>query len=297
MTGPAHDLDDVVRLIAAEQGRPERRSTYVGVDPVGIRAELDALRPPWAETLRVVTGPDGALRGAVVVEWDETLGRSWILGPWVAGDAAAWDDLAPGLLDAAIEQLPGAVTRHEVCTDVSNELLAELVAERGWKPTEVNHALVIDEATVAAWPDDDPSLPIRDARPADADAIRPLHDAEFPGTYASADQLLTGQADGSRVVLVVPAPQGDDGPLGYAAGRVQADGEGFIDFVAVRPDVRGGGVGVRLVTALTRELLAAARSGRVSLTVQVRREEARHLYERLGFRLDESFVAYRSWTD
>jgi len=298
MTRPAHDLHDVVRFIAAEQGRPERRCTYVGVDPTGIRAELDALQPPWAETLRVVTGPDGTLRGAVVAEWDESLGRSWILGPWVAGDAAAWDEVAPALLDAALAQLPASVTRHEVCSDVSNELLAELAGDRGWKPTEVNHALVIDEATVAGWPDDDLTLPIRDARPEDLPAIRPLHEAEFPGTYATAEQLLAGQAEGSRVVLVVPSPE-DDGaePRGYAAGRVQADGEGFIDFVAVPPDVRGGGVGARLVTALTRELLAASSSGRVSLTVQGHRREARNLYERLGFRLDESFVAYRSWSE
>lgn len=299
MTGPAHDLDDVVRLIAAEQGRPERRCTYVGVDRAGIRAELDALHPAWTETLRVVTAPDGTLRGAVVVEWDESLGRSWILGPWVAGDAAAWDEVAPALLDAALAQLPPAVTRHEVCTDVSNELLAELATDRGWKPTGVTHALVVDEAAVAGWPDDDVTLPIRDARPEDVPAIRPLHDLEFPGTYASAEQLLAGQADGSRVVLVVPAGDGDEeaGPLGYAAGRVQADGEGFIDFVAVRPDVRGGGVGARLITALTRQLLAASSSGRVSLTVPDHRQEARALYERIGFRLDESFVAYRSWTE
>jgi len=51
-----------------------------------------------------------------------------------------------------------------------------------------------------------------------------------------------------------------------------------------------------LVTALTRELLAASTTGRVNLTVQDHREGARHLYDRLGFRLDESFVAYRSPT-
>lgn len=297
MAAPAHDLDDVLALIAAEQARPERRCTYVGTEVAGIRAELDALHPPWTETLRVVTDDDGRVRGAVVVEWDESLGRSWILGPWVEGDAAAWDEVAAGLLDAAIAQVPGGVSRHEVCSDVSNELLGELAAERGWHRSEVNHALVADAATVAAWPpDDDPTLPLRDAVADDLPAIRPLHDAEFPDTYATAEQLVAGAADGSRVVLVVPAPDGDERRLlGYAAGRVQPDGEGFIDFVAVRDDARGAGVGVRLVTALTRELLAAGTTGRAALTVQERRTAARRLYERLGFRLDESFVAYRSW--
>lgn len=290
----APDLDAVVALIATEQARPERRCTYVGATPEGIRAELDDLTPPWSDTLRVVTDDDGALRGAVVVEWDEELGRSWVLGPWVPGDAAAWDELAPALLDAALTQVPGAITRHEVCSDVSNELLAELAAERGWSASEVNHALVADERVVAAWPDDPPTIPIRDAAAGDLPGIEPLHDAEFPGTYATAAQLLAGREDGSRVVLVVPAPERAGGIAGYGAGRVQPDGEGFIDFVVAHPEARGAGVGTRLVTALTRELLAASTTGRVSLTVQERRTEARRLYEHLGFRLDESFVAYSS---
>jgi GNAT superfamily N-acetyltransferase len=283
MSGPPTDLDDVLDLVTAEQARPERRCTYVGVEREGIRAELEALRPTWTDTLRVVRGDDGELRGAVVAEWDETLGRSWILGPWVPGDAAAWDEVAPGLLDAAISQLPGSVTRHEVCSDVSNELLAELAAERGWVPTEVNHALVADAETVAGWPDDDATVPIRDAVAGDVAAIAALHDLEFPDTYATAEQLVAGAADGSRVVLVVPDVDvdggaggagggggGGQGLLGYAAGRVKPDGEGFVDFVAVRPEARGRGVGVRLVTALTRSLVAASCAGRVSRTVQDR---------------------------
>ena len=201
--------------------------------------------------------------------------------------------IAPGLLDAALSQLPITVTRHEVCSDVSNELLAELAAEIGWVPSEVNHAFTVDEATVAAWPDDPATIPIRDAHDADLEAIRPLHDTEFPGTYASVEQLLAGRADGSRVVLVVPAASGQ-GLAGYAAGQVHPDGEGFIDFVVVHPDARRTGVGRRLVTALSRELLAASSSGTVNLTVQHHRAQARELYEALGFRLDESFVAYSS---
>lgn len=286
------DLDGALALIATEQARPERRCTYVGVEPEGIRAELDALRPPWADTLRVVTDGDRVV-GASVVEWDEELGRCWILGPWVAGDAAAWDDAAPALLDAALAQLPASVRRREVCGEVANELLADLVIERGWAPTEVNHALEIDEATVAAWPDDLPTIPIRDAVPDDLAAIAELHDAEFPATYATAAQLVGGEHD--RIVLVVPAGPEEPHPIaGYAAGNVHADGEGFIDFVVVHPDARGGGVGRRLVTALTRELLAASTTATVALTVQDHRGPARSLYEQLGFRTGSSFVAYRS---
>jgi ribosomal protein S18 acetylase RimI-like enzyme len=284
------ELDEVVAFIAAQQARLDRRCTYVGLEADGIRAELDALTPAWAETVRTVADREGGLRGVVVVEWDEALGRSWILGPWVSDDDTAWRATAPVLLDAALDQLPDDITRHEVCGDVSHGLLAELAAGRGWHRSEVNHALVADRATIEAWPDRPAGDDLRPATANDLEFIRPLHDAEFPDTYASADQLLAADGEDDWVVLV------DEARTGYAAGKVQPDGEGYIDFVAVHPDARGRGIGRRLVVALGQDLLAACRSGRVNLTVAERRTDARALYERLGFRTDESFVAHRSWT-
>lgn len=184
--------------------------------------------------------------------------------------------------------------QHELSGDVANASLADLAAGRGWSPTEASHALVADAAVVAAWPDDEPISGLRPAESGDARLLAPLHDAEFPQTYASADGLVEGAIGGEGIVLVVPAVDG--GIAGYAAGQVHDDGEGFIDFVAVDPAARGTGLGRRLVTALTRHLLARSPLGRVCLLVQDHRRPARALYERLGFRPDGSFVAYRDWS-
>ena len=286
---PGAGPDEVVAFIATQQARRDRRCTYLGLEPSGIRAELDALTPDWSETLRTVEADDGGLAGVVVVEWDDELGRSWIHGPWVAGDDDGWRRSAPALLDAALAQVPEGAARHEVCGDVSHVLLAELASARGWHRSEVNHALVADRATIDGWPDGPAGAAVRAATPADLDAIRLLHDAEFPDTYASAGQLVAAGEDDPWAVLV------DDGQAGYAAGKVQPDGEGYIDFVAVHPDARGTGIGRRLVVELSRQLLVASRTGRVNLTVAERRTDARALYERLGFRTDEAFVAHRSW--
>ena len=87
----------------------------------------------------------------------------------------------------------------------------------------------------------------------------------------------------------------DDGRFaGYAAGRVQPDGIGYIDFVAVEPSVRGAGAGRRLVTGLAQRLLPDAPKAEVHLTVQEHRAPARALYDALGFRMDLGFVGYRS---
>lgn len=322
MTPSESELDEVVRFVADQQAQADRRIAYVGTGPDGIRAELDGLAPSWASTLRLRRdgGGDpgdsgdpgdrgdpggGAVTAAVVVEWDEALGRSWIVGPWVGtDDDGAWAQVAGELLDEALALVPAGVTRHELAGDAAHRRLAAVAAARGWHAGEINHLLVADAAVVAAWPDDEgPGL--RGPTAADVAAIAALHDAEFPDTYASAAQLVAGGLDGTRVVLVAEAdadadtghdgPGGGPGIAGYAAGEVHDDGEGFVDFLAVDPAARGTGVGWRLVVAVTRRLLDRSPRGRVGLTVQDHRAPARALYGRLGFRSGGSLVGYRSW--
>ena len=289
------ELGAVVAFIAAQQARPDRRITYVGTDATGITAELGGLEPDWATTVRIVRA-DGDIAGAVVVEWDDELGRSWILGPWVAGDGDAWAATADELVDAALVQLPPEVTRHEMSGDVANHRLASLAAGRGWAATEPIHILVLDAGTVTTWPGaaDDRGAALRSPVDADLPAIAALHDVEFPDTFASARQLLDGARDGSRVVLVADGGRGE--VVGYVAGEVHEDGEGFIDFVAVGPAGRGKGVGRQLVMAATRLLLDRSPLGQVGLTVQDHRLPARRLYGQLGFRSEGTVLAYRSWT-
>jgi GNAT superfamily N-acetyltransferase len=291
------ELDEIVTFIAAQQARPERRITYLGDEAAGIAAELEGLAPPWATTARVVR--DGArITGVVVAEWDEELGRAWIVGPWAAdGDsdgatdgAEAWRASADALVDAALAQLPATVTRPEMAGEAVHERLAALAAARGWTASEVNHILVADAATVAAWPPA-PQAGLREATAGDVAAIAVFHDVEFPDTYASAAKLVEGQLDGSRVVLV--ADGGGHGVAGYAAGEVHDDGEGFVDYLVVDPAARRTGVGRQLVMAVTRRLLERSSLGRVALTVQDHRAPARALYGRLGFRSEGSIVAYR----
>lgn len=289
------ELGDAVAFIAAQQAHADHRISYVGDDPTGIVAELAGLEPSWLTTARVLR--DGThIVGVVIAEWDDDLGRAWILGPWVAGDGEGWMTGAATLLEAALAQPPPTVTRYEMSGDVANRRLAALATARGWTPTEPHHLLVADAAVVSAWPAGGGRLAasVRAAGPDDVGAIAALHDVEFPDSYASAAQLVDGQVDGSRIVLV--AADGGGGVLGYAAGEVHNDGEGFIDFVAVDPGARGAGIGRDLVMTMARRLIDRSGLGRVCLTVQDHRTPARTLYERLGFRSEGSLVAYRSWT-
>jgi ribosomal protein S18 acetylase RimI-like enzyme len=282
-----HEVEEALDLIAAEQAHPDRGTTMLGETRDGVAAELGDVEPSWTASLRVARD-EGRLVGAVVGDWDTELGRAWILGPWVVGGDDEWNRWARPLVESVLEQLPDNVGDWELAADVSHVRMAQLGAELGLTPSEISHVYSVTAATVETWPP--PAGEVRPGTRADLEAIRPLHDREFPASYATVEHLLPEPPDGKYDVMVAT-----DGPtfLGYAAGRVQADGEGYLDFIAVSDAARGRGTGRDLMTAICRPVVAAATTGQLHLTVQDKRAPARRMYESLGFQRSLSIVGYR----
>lgn len=287
----AAELASLVTLIVGEQRRPDRMIPALGEEPEGVRAELDALDPPWVETARVVRDDLGGIVGAVLVELDAEIGQAWVMGPWVAGGDEAWARWAGPLVEAALAQVPASFTGRTMSGHTDNIRMAKLAGTLGWPPGPVNHVLMADRSVIDRWPQDPAAGELRPGRAADLALVEALHEAEFAGTYATAEQLLRGGDDEGAPFVLVADPAGA-GVVGYAAGRVHPDGEGFIDFVAVSPSWRGTGLGRRLVVALARQLIELAPKDQVCLTVRDERIAARALYAQLGFVPLLSIVGY-----
>lgn len=286
----AGELDALVDFITSRQSDPATATCYIGTERDDLLAELEDLGDAWPASALVVTDADGVIVGATVTDADAELGRSWINGPWVAD--GRWDELARPLLEAAVAACPDAVTKHEFSGDVAHTDMAALAADLGWTASLPNHVFVAKADAAASWPADDRR--VRVSRSDDVAAIEPLHDAEFPDTYATARQLVEeGGAGGERITLVVAD---DSRFLGYASGRVQADGAGYLDFIAVAAEARGTGAGLGLLVTVCRAIMAAAPQRNVNLTVQAisQRDAATALYRRLGFELETTIVGYSS---
>jgi ribosomal protein S18 acetylase RimI-like enzyme len=283
---PADALDEVLDLVAGQQADPSRGTTMLGDERDGIAAELGDLEPPWGSTIRVVR-EEGRAVAASLVEWDEENARAWVFGPWVVGGDDDWARWARALVEVALAQLPAGIERVELAGEVANVRMAALAEELGWTASEVNHVYAASATAAAGW--HDPVTTIRSATAADRETIRAVHDQEFPATYATMERLLPDEPDGKFHVLIA-----EDGPrfLGYAAGRVQPDGDGYLDYLAVPDAARGHGAGRDLLVAIGRYLVDVAPHHDVNLTVQDHRTPARRLYESLGFELQLSIVGY-----
>lgn len=278
-TASPEDHDAALRLILELQHGAATACAYLGRDEAGIREDLENLDQDWRETLRVSRGADGRVDGAALIEWDTKLDRSWVHGPWTR--EGRWEQQAPGLLGSVIAQAP--VDCHEMYAAVENVQMAWLAERCGWSAGEANF-----EYTASL--DDDPSAlrtahdAVRAARPEDLPRLAELHEAEFPGTYASASGLL--EQGGSYSTFVHP----EGGCVrGYLSGQMQGTDTLYVDFLAVAPEARRRGVARGLLDAAAQRMGART----ITLTVDEHRPDAQRVYEALDFSRTAATRPYR----
>lgn len=269
-------IDAALRLAIAAQQSPRTACAYLGTEADDIREDLENLDQPWPQTLRVLTDHDGAVSAACAIEWDDESRRAWLQGPWATGAVTAVD--LARLVNACATLSP--VDKVEMYADRANTALADTAAELGWRTGETNHEYALTVPLTAGAC----TATIRPATCDDLEAVRALHEAEFPGTYATARQLLAG---GEYTTLLA---EGSTGLLGYAAGQPQGE-RLYLDFVAVAPSARRRGVARALLSALQERV----GPGGITLTVDGSKHEALAFYGALGFAAGAVTLPYRSW--
>lgn len=264
---------EALAFIAAQQEHPTTATAYVGTLNEDLVADLDALDQPWMHTLRVVEDLAGSITGAALVEWDPEVGIAWIYGPWTT--PRTWDRDAAALLAAVVEQSP--VGRHQMYGDVENTRMEQLAQRLGWSAQDTDIVFTAPRETQAS-----PDQQVRPAALADLPTLTALHEATFPGTYATARQLL--DADSVYTTLVLAD---EDGLIGYVAGQPSGDAA-YLDFVAVDPARRRSKAATRLVGALANTLPG----GTMTLTCSGTQAAAVGLYEALGWQRGNVNRAY-----
>jgi dTDP-4-amino-4,6-dideoxy-D-galactose acyltransferase len=83
-------------------------------------------------------------------------------------------------------------------------------------------------------------------------------------------------------------------PIGFITCHVKGDGRGQIGLVGVAPAARGAGVGRALVEDAVRWFTERG-STAVSVVTQARNLGAMRLYERCGFKVQQSHLWYHRW--
>jgi ribosomal protein S18 acetylase RimI-like enzyme len=269
------DLEAVARLVAVQQGRPERHVGYLDTDAAAIAEGLSSLEPDGlAGTLLAVD--DGEVVGVLGTDRDDRPLRVWWHGPFVA-DGADFDAVADRLYASARDRLPEDLTEEELAPDDRNVELARFAERHGFRPEAASAVLTRDLDPPIAAPVPTGTV-IRAWTAADRPAVAALHDQLFAEAHSPGDRL----DEGARGRFVQVAADASGEVIGYAVAEPQADGDGYLDFLGVDPSREGAGVGAALIAAVA-EALRDLGCDRVHLTVRATKTRARRLYVHLGF--------------
>jgi ribosomal protein S18 acetylase RimI-like enzyme len=265
---------EMARLIAQQNQTPELQCLHSGEGEESILQTM----LKWdkvSEICFAVAVQDGRLVGVHGAEFDEELARGWLWGPFVlTGD---WSAVAAALLAKLLDLLPPAVRRLDFFVDERNQRALRFYLGQGFSSIRTSHVYVARGPAVLLTPPE-PCQPLVEGQ---ADAFRALHDSIFPKTYYTGQDIL-GQLDGDHQVFV--CGKGED-LWGYIYAIVDEGGEGYVEFLGVRADMRGRGLGQRLLLTALDWLFAAKNVAQVGLTVSDDQVHARSLYEKAGFRI------------
>lgn len=286
------ELAAIARLIAHENGRPERQCLHLGDVPEEILAEMRAEIPAPESQIVVAVRRSGSARtgtcdvvGVLGGDLDPTSATAWLWGPYVSTDEPdRWARTAGALLDRLCDVLPVRPTRLHAYFNVESACADAFLESRGFADLGLAHVYV------ARHPGDRQGgdRPARDTPcvdlPEDATAsFAALHREAFPDTWCTAKEMLEKRDEGDRLLVTL---DGAGKVTGYVhAGLGDGGVEGYVHYLAVRPDARHRGLGGALLDAAMDWLFTVHDVRQVGLNVRDGLDDARSLYERVGFRL------------
>jgi ribosomal protein S18 acetylase RimI-like enzyme len=244
-------------------------------DPVAVAEEIKDL---YAKNeLRFMVGElDGEIIGFMGCEFDEGVGRGWTRGPFLT--RGLWESLPASLFQRLLAALPAGIRRLDSFLNEKHRQGNRFYIENGFKHKTLVH---VYQADASNWSDGGLEYcPEIDETHA-LDFIT-LHDAIFPNTFINGQGILEQLDDDHKLFIHT---SGTD-LVGYIYLSVDKyGGEGYIEFIAVQPELRGKGIGYTLLQCALNWCFSKRELSHVGLTVSEELTNAQSLYEKVGFRL------------
>ena len=232
----------------------------------------------------VLAEEDNQLIGVFGSEFDQQLGRGWLWGPF--NPARKGPSFMAEMLAELLKIIPTAITQIDSFLNQANTAGLQFYQQQGFEIIDTAHVYV------ALPPKTAPDIP----KPCSifsslqTGSLISLHEETFPQAYETGQSMID-KIDSEHQIFVCANSKMVQGYI-YATVDSSA-GEGYIDFLAVQPQMRGQGTGKSLLLTASNWLFAKKQMPEVGLTVRDKLANARALYEDVGFQLKYSGVATR----
>ncbi len=282
-----HPLDQIADFVAALNQQPAHHICYFGSTAAEIAAQIQQFAPPPEDDF-FIAEVDGITVGILGMDADENAGRVWLYGPIVIH--TEWDTCADLLYSAVLARLDTHIQTQEICIDVRNQRVSNFALRHGFESHDAGNISVLSLYREHYQPTGESLLhPIHASQ---THSFVNLHDALFPGTYYPGRVLLERQHEHARLFVI--NADGNSSMAGYVYAQVNpATGEGYIDYIGVKPTMQNKGYGTALISGILEWIFSFEFVKLVSLTVPTVSTHAMYLYQRTGFTVDRTITAYR----
>ncbi len=273
------DFTSVAELIVSQNQNPETHCIHSDMgDQIDAHEREIANLDQIGEIVFVIASHEAKLMGAMGCEFDRELGWGWLRGPFVTLSDPDWKIVAQSLFRSLKDALPVEIQRFNTFLDIANVRGNEFYQELGFEQRSLTHVYNI---TVPQSPFE-PGRNCEHLTPEWQNDFVALHQTIFPKTYATGQQMIEKIGEKQQVFVSI-----QDGLLmGYINVLIaEESGFGSVEFVGVREEARGKGVGRQLLQSALHWLFDEKGVAEATLVVSDALTNARSLYESVGFKL------------
>ncbi len=280
-----HNFQAIAQFIAQTNQHPESQCIHSGEGADSIykqMLEYDDIN----EICFVIAYQDEQLIGAFGSEYDESLGRSWLWGPFDPENRGP--DFIESMFGELLKVLPPSIKQLDTFLNQANQKGHQFYLQQAFQMTDMAH-VYIAQRPLALLSVSNPCSHFTDNQTA---SLITLHETTFPETFEKG-QTMIDHIDSRHQIFV--SAEGDT-VYGYIYAKVEnSSGEGYVEHLCVTPTHRGQGLGKNLLLNALQWLFEEMQVQEVGLTVRDKLANARSLYEGVGFTVKYSGIATRKY--
>jgi len=284
------DFEIISKLIAFQNKSPKTHciQSDTGDSYQNIHSEIARLDLS-SEICFVMAFQDDQLIGVLGSELGKELGRGWMRGPFIIENTDDWNTITSALLQGLLDILPSTIHRLDSFLNIANKRGNDFYLSHDF------HQLRLVHVYVTTTPEN-PFIRTNTCetlKSQQAQNFIALHQAIFPQTYATGQRILDKLGDNQQVFVYTRGSE----IFGYLYATIEVDsGNGSVEFVGVREDARGQGIGRQLLQTALQWFFEVKKVSQATLVVNDDLTNARSLYESVGFRLKYTGVhARKEW--
>ena len=281
--GDKNLIKDLSKFIGNINKHPEKNIGYLGEETIEIEESLrEDFTEEDMEKAFILAYENNKLAGTLGIDIDEEKGVGEALGPFIEGNN--YKGMEKRLFIEINKILPLSIKRinmyfnkeNIMCKDLSEMLLGEHLQDIYYMSLSKEDFKIMDNGKG------------RELEKEDYDDFIKLHESFFKNSYYSGKDIINRLNENKKIFVLK-----DEVLRGYIYVEYKAKfKEGTVEFIGVKEELRGKGIGKKLLSLGVNWLFSKKNLENIKLTTSID-NKAFYLYKSLGFNIEKILSYYK----